>query len=363
METKDIIKEFDLEYLFEVESLPYKKARGRSGMQINAKHCPACGDSRWRVYLNADSGVGNCFVCNKTYTKLSFIHEHLGHGDKEWGATFKACKDMLKDMGYRPRRTITAAVIDTPTVKLPYSFALPTDEGENLQYLEQRGIDASMGKYFHLRFCEYGFWQYVNEDGEKVMQRFDNRVIIPVYDIEGDLVTFQGRAITTDSEKKYLFPATLPGTGRYLFNGQNVLATSEAAMGEGAFDVVAMKMAFDDDNALRHVVPIGSFGKNLSYGTLDGNDQLGALVKLKARGLKRLTIMWDGEHKALMSALNAAKLVSGIGLQARIALLPLGKDPNEVLPEVVRRAYFEAVNWSPALDIKWRLRSPYPVKS
>jgi DNA primase len=69
--------------------------------------------------------------------------------------------------------------------------------------------------------------------------------------------------------------------------------------------------------------------------------------------------MWDGELSALTAALDGAKRISGLGLRARIALLPPGKDPNEVLPEVVRQAYYEAKTWSPALDIKWRLQNPY----
>jgi len=158
---------------------------------------------------------------------------------------------------------------------------------------------------------------------------------------------------------KYLFPKELPGTGRYLLNGHNVIATTEVVMGEGIFDVAATKQALHEDAGLRHIVPVGSFGKHLSYGSPTGEDQLGAFIKLKARGLKTVTIMWDGGSKELVAALNAAKLITGLGLTARIALLPYGKDPNEVLPEVVRQAYYKAQVWSPTLDVKLRLRNPY----
>lgn len=357
MDFNEISDELDMEFVFERESLAYKMARGVSGMQINAKHCPECGDSRWRVYLNADTGRGNCFVCSETYSKLKFINRHYGHGDDHWKETFKVAKELLTEQGYRPKRKVTAAV-ETGAVKLPYSNPLPLPEG-NLLYLAQRGITDEMTSFFHLRWCEYGWWEYEDQEGARQKQRFDNRVIIPVFDLEGKLVTFQGRSLDPNAEKKYLFPSTLPGTGRFLLNGQNVHKTKEVSMGEGAFDVIAMKMAFDEESDLRHVVPVGSFGKHLSYGSDDGNDQLGAFVKLKALGVERVTLMWDGESKALIAALNACKLLAGIGLVARIALLPAGKDPNEVLPEVVRRAYYEARTWSAKLDIQWRLRNPY----
>lgn len=358
----EISAELDMEFFFERESLAYRMGRGASGMQINAKNCPACGSHKWRVYINADSGLGNCFVCNTTFNKLSFIHAHFGHCDNQWRDTFEACREVLKEQGWRPKRTVTAAV-DPGTVKLPYSYPLPMPSGENLAYLEQRGFDGDLVKYFHLRWCEFGWWDAVGDDGKKWQQRFDDRVIVPVYDLDGTLVTFQGRDITGKADKKYLFPLGLPGTGRFLLNGQNVMLTKEVAMAEGIFDVMALKLAFDEEVGLRHVVPVGSFGKHLSYGSGDGNDQLARFIKLKDMGVQIVTIMWDGEEKALIAALNAAKLLTGIGLKVKIALLPPGKDPNEILPEVARRAYWEARPYTAKLDVQWRLRNPYSAKN
>jgi DNA primase len=364
----EVERELDMEFFFERESLAYKIGRGSSGMQINAKHCPACGDGRWRTYFGVDTGRGNCFVCNESFTKVRFLHFHFGHNN-DWRETGRVAAELLKEQGWRPKRIITAAV-EVGEVRLPYSSELPLASGENLAYLENRGITGDYTKYFHLRWCEVGFWLYRHESGELRKQNFNDRVIIPVFDLDGTLVTFQGRDISGRSEnkdlefpvQKYLFPKMLPGTGRFLLNGQNVHLTKDVAMGEGAFDVIALKIAFDQEVSLRHVVPIGSFGKHLSYGALDGNDQLGRLLKLKAAGVERVTIMWDGEEKALTSALDAAKLITGIGMVARIGLLPPGKDPNEVPPEVTIRAYYEARTWNSKLDLKWRLQNPYSAR-
>lgn len=357
MEIAEITENLDIEFWLDQESLPYKRTRGASGDQLNVKTCPKCGDARWRTYLNAETGRGNCFVCNATFNKLGFVHAHLGHGDGQWRDTILYAKQTIVDQGWRPKRMATAAVTEA-SVKLPYSHELPLESGENLLYLEQRGIDADLVRYFRLRWCEYGWWDF-DVDGERKKQFFSNRVIIPVYDIDGELKTFQGRDLTGKSDRKYLFPIGLPGTGRYLFNAHNVYLTKEIALGEGAFDAAAIKRAMDEEVALRHVVALGTFGKHLSYGALDGNDQLGRLLTLKSMGIERATIMWDGEKKALEAALDAAKLIAGIGIQARVALLPAGKDPNEVLPEIVRKAYYEAQLWTPKLDITWRLRNPY----
>jgi DNA primase len=360
---QEITENLDLEFLFDRESLPYKMGRGSSGMQINAKYCPDCGDGRSRVYLNADTGQGNCFVCNQTFNKAKFIRLHFGYDN--WRDTIDKAKEIMREQGWRPKRMATVAV-DNSTVKLPYSVELPTPEGENLLYLEQRGITDEYAKYFGFRYCQYGSWAFRDDDGRLQQQWFSNRVIIPVYDLDGTLKTFQGRDLTTGEaaklvDRKYLFPKGLPGTGKFLLNGQNVQLTDEVVMGEGAFDVAAIKIAFDEDVTLRRVVPVGSFGKHLSYGSTTGDDQLGRFLILKRQGVKMVTIMWDGEVKALIAALDAAKLLTSIGMKARIALLPFEKDPNEVTGEIVRKAYYAATLWTPAVDVKWRLRNPYAV--
>ena len=357
---EEITEELDFEFFCDRESIAHRFTRGVSGDQLNIKDCPSCGDSRWRTYFGLETGRGNCFVCSQPFNKLSFIKEHFGHAN--WRDTIQVAKEILHEQGWRPRRQATVAV-EVGEVILPTSVELPTPEGQNLQYLESRGFGADIAKYFHLRWCEFGWWKYTDPDGSVQRQTFSNRVIIPVFDLDGVLKTFQGRDLSGTSTMKYLFPKELPGTGRYLLNGQNVVATKEVALGEGFGDVAAMKIAFDQAQDLRHIVAIGSFGKHLSYGSRDGDDQLGRFAALKQRGVTTCTIMWDGGAKELEAALNAAKLLTGLGLTVRIALLPLGKDPNEVTAQTVRVCYFEAKVWTPALDLKWRLRNPYSQKS
>ncbi len=355
---EEIEKELDFDFFLSRESIPFKMSRGVSGMQFHIKTCPnpTCGDSRYRTYMGEESGRGNCFVCSKNFNKTTFIHDYLGAG--KWTETFAFIEQLLKDQGWRPKRQAMVQV-EVGDIVLPSSTPLPDETGANLAYLDQRGFDGDICKYFGLRFCEFGWWKFKDEKGLTATQDFSSRVIIPVFDLDGMLKTFQGRDLTGHSTRKYLFPMSLPGTGRYLLNGQNVVATDSVVMGEGIFDIAAIKMAFDAEIDLRGVVPVGSFGKHLSYGSVDGNDQLGRFNQLRMKGLKFVTIMWDGEKNALIAALNAAKLLRGIGLIVKIAVLPAGKDPNEVIGPVVVAAYRKAELYTPALDIRWRLRNPY----
>jgi DNA primase len=353
---REILDGLDIEQWCEDEGITFKRTRGVSGAQLNIKECPQCSDRKWRTYLNAESGVGNCFICNETFNKYTFINTYLGISARE---TIARIKTDARNQGWRPKRMATAAVENK--VKLPTSFALPTPAGESLVYLEQRRIDDEIAKYFHLRCCLQGTWNFTRDDGSPGFQKFDNRLIIPVYDLDGSLVTFQGRDLTGTAERKYLFPMGLPGTGRFLLNGQNVIKCSEIVLAEGAFDVMAIKIAFNEDVNLRGIEAVGTFGKHLSSGSDGGNDQLSRLMKLKAQGVKRATIMWDGEAQALEAALDTAALLTRHGLEMKIALLPANRDPNEVTGEVVRTAFYQAQPYSSKLLIQWKLRSPYKL--
>lgn len=349
---------FDVESWLEDEGIAFKKSRGSSGMQINLQECPNpdCGDRRWRTYLNADTGLGKCFVCNEGLNKPKLVMFTQGVG---FGTALKIMREYNAKMGYRPKKKVEIAVEMNCEIRLPISVELPTPEGKNLDYLESRGFSGDIARYFHLRYCQNGWWMFKKEDGSQGSQDFSNRVIIPVFDLDGMLKTFQGRDIGGTSQAKYLFPKGLPGTGRYILNGHSVMKAKRVVMGEGIFDVAAIKVAFDPDPTLRSVVPVGSFGKHLSYGDMNGDDQLGRFVQMRRNGLEEVTIMWDGGKKELVSALNAAELLRKLGLRLRIAILPEGKDPNEIPPEAVRECFNQAETYSPALAVKWRLRSPY----
>lgn len=356
--TETEIEEIDMEFFLERESVPFRLGRGVSGAQLHVQTCPNCRDNRWRTYFGLDSGKGNCFVCGLGFSKLRYIHLQLGHEDNQWGDTFKAIEELLREQGWRPKREAMVKV-DIGEVVLPISTPIPDGNGSNLDYLEQRGITADVAKYFELRNCEFGWWKFKDDQGHAQLQNFQNRVIIPVFDIDGQLKTFQGRDIVGKSDRKYLFPKELPGTGRYILNAHNCVASASACLGEGFFDVAAIKIAFDQDVSLRDVTALGSFGKHLSYGEPSGDDQLGRFHWLHKRGLKEVTLMWDGEVNALKAALDAGKKLTSIGLKVRVALLPFEKDPNEVTPDVVRAAYYGAKPYTGQLDLKWRLQNPY----
>ena len=344
----ELLDYVDPETFLDYEGVTYKRTFGSSGSQLNIKECPRCGGTSWKVYLNSETGLGNCFhgscVGEPGFNLFSFSRALWNTDPRE---TIDKLRDYAREQGWVAKRTTSKDVeyVGHEEVTLPESVELP-HKGTIPRYLTERGIGVDIAKFFHLRYCHKGQYIYYDHEGKRRWQNYDKRIIIPIFNLDGEIVTFQGRDILGISDRKYLFPNGLPGTARFLYNAFNVTGYEEVVMCEGAFDVMAVKIAFDEDVGLRRVGQIGSFGKNLSHGSATGNDQLGVLAKMRDMGLKRVVIMWDGEASALKAAIKAARLIISLGLRVRVAILPKDKDPNEVSPDVVRRAYNHSVPYN-----------------
>ena len=359
---KSPLEDLDVSDLLSHEGVEFKVSAGRSGTQLNLKCCPVCGDEKWRTYLNADTGIGNCFRCGEGLNKFKFIKAHLGLEDNR--AVFQHAEAVLKHFGWQPPKKGTAVVEDEKEgeVIMPLSYKLPTAEGLNATYLEQRGVTGKYAAMFELMYCDSGYYRYKDDKGELRRQVFDERIIVPVHDHNGKLVTFQGRDITGTAERKYLFPPRLPGTGRFLYNAHRVVAegATHVIVNEGAFDVIATKIALDKfPQEAAGIGVVGTFGKHLSENSFDTKDQLSAFLKLKATGVTRVTIMWDGEASALEAAVDAAGVLHRVGFEVFIAFLPRGKDPNEVPAETVMHSIRLARPYTKMLAAKIKLSNPY----
>ena len=322
----------------EQEGIEFKETRGSSGPQFNVKTCPVCGASKWKVFVNQESGVGNCFSgsCEARFNKYKFIKAQLGLDDR---ATVAYVRQLAGSRGWRPVSTKRVAVAVQESPSLPLSYKLPMADGGMLGYLVNRGVTADLAKYYDLRFCLDGWFNYMKDDGSRGGQNYSMRVLIPIYDIEGVMVSFQGRDITGTAEKKYLFPPGFASTGKHLYNIQNVIMSDTVVVGEGVFDVIAIDAALREDPALHKVATVGTFGKHLSQGP---DSQLERFKLLANKGLKSVVFMWDGEVQATDDALAAARLIIGLGLAVRVAVLPFAKDPNEVDKQTVREAFYRA---------------------
>ena len=339
------LAKIDAEQYLDREGVEYKPSYGTKGLQLNLDECPACGEGGRKTYINAETGLGNCFhgACGMKFNKFKLIKAVSGLAGPELDSHIAAIAQEQGWMPKKERATIVQAELKMPSKLHP----IPIGGTENLQYLQDRGVTIEACRAFDLSYCHGGWWGYKTSDGEERWVSYDKRVVIPIADLDGTLVSFQGRDITGEKLPKYLFPTGYAVAGQHLYNGQNFIdgETTHAIVGEGAFDAIAIHQAIVDSSSCAGMLPIATFGMHLSDGP-DG--QVAKFLRLKERGLKAITMMWDAEAKATSYAIKMGLKLMGLGFVVRIARLPAGYDPAQgpdkkpTPPAMVRKAIFEA---------------------
>lgn len=343
-ELQAALNKIDIEQYLEREGVSFSHSYGTRGLQLNLDECPACSEGGRKTYINAETGLGNCFhgSCGFKFNKFKTILKVSQLGGVELDVHIRA---VAEEQGWMPKKV--RAEIKQGVLTLP-SKMRPIPEGDrHLKYLAERGVTEDACRFFQLTYCHGGWWKYALSDGTEKFVSYDKRVIIPIADLEGELVSFQGRDITGTKLPKYLFPTGFAVAGSHLYNGQNFVegTHTHAVVGEGAFDAIAIHQALDGHSSCNNMIAVATFGMHLSDGP---NGQITKFIRLKERGLKTVTMMWDGERKAMSQAIKAGLQLTGIGLKVQIAHLPPGCDPaqdakkNPLPSAVVRQAIFKA---------------------
>lgn len=164
----------------------------------------------------------------------------------------------------------------------------------------------------------------ISVDEKEPYDRFRNRVMVPIKDPRGRVIAFGGR-ILGEGEPKYLnSPDTfLFDKGRVLFNLDRAAPASRQAgrilVVEGYFDVLALDRA-----GIREAVA--------PMGTALTDSQLELLWRLVDEPI----LCFDGDPAGRKAAERAAERAMPSlrpGKQLLIALLPQGKDPDDLIRE------------------------------
>jgi DNA primase len=329
---------FDIEQIVAFEGFEYKLSNGNNGPQLNVKTCPNCGNEDYKVYLNAESGLGNCFKCSIGFNKYKFVKASRGLTNP--GDVMRCFENMGSLVSYKPKVAVAYRQMNKDWV-LPQNFKIELEE-QVPQYLKDRNVDAKLCKRFDLRVCEYGFYHYNDFEERDRAVDFSQRIIIPIKDMNGEMVTFQGRDMTGSADKKYLFPNMLPGTARFIYNADYAarIKAKKVVLNEGVFDVFAMTQALESDIKYSDFTACGTFGKHLSISARNvrTEDQLSDLFRLKEQGVEEFILLWDGESEAIAAAFAAVVQLNSYGLYSTVAVIGGGLDPAETSPSILLKA-------------------------
>ena len=340
-----------------------RKGRRYSGL------CPFHSEKTPSFSVVDDDGFYHCFGCGAHGDAISFLREMDGLSFLEAieriadMAGLAMPKSTHVDSAVTRQRKIVFDILEETTRF--FEARLRADVGKDaVQFIKKRGLDAVTVKNFrlgyapksglHAMLAAKGFSEddmilagvlgKSDRDG-RLFDYFRNRVIFPIENRQGKVIAFGARALG-DAQPKYLNSIESP-----TFSKKAVLygwvRAREAlrnklplAVVEGYMDVIAVQKS----GVAAAVAPLG---------TALTPKQIVMLWKLHDEPI----LCFDGDtagQRAQLRALERILPVLEPGRSVRLAILPIGKDPDDVLadsgPEGLRK-YLESAQ--ALVDVMW----------
>lgn len=186
------------------------------------------------------------------------------------------------------------------------------------------------------------------QEGRGYYDRFRDRLMIPIHDLQGRVIGFGGRTLG-DEQPKYLnSPETeLFDKGKTLFaldKARVAIAKSDrAVVVEGYFDVIALHAA-------------GITNTVASLGTALSVVQVRQLLRYTES--KQVVLNFDADAAGTKAAERAIGEVADLAYQGEVQLrvlnIPQGKDPDEFLKSHTAEEYQDLLNDAP-LWLDWQI--------
>ncbi|RUZ22793.1 DNA primase [Mesorhizobium sp. M7A.F.Ca.US.007.01.2.1] len=334
--------------------------------------CPFHGEKSPSFHCEDKKGRYHCFGCSVSGDHFKFLTELDG-------MSFPEAVEKIADMAGVPmpvrdaqeeRREKERASL-TDVMEMATAFfqeRLQGPEGAKARaYLRDRGLTPATQQSFRLGFApdsrnalkEHLAARGVPKadieacglvrHGDDIPVSYDwfrDRIMFPIPDSRGKIIAFGGRALQPDALAKYMnSPDTeLFHKGNVLYNfarARKALAKGGTVIAvEGYMDVIALAQAGFENV----VAPLG---------TALTENQLELLWRMAPEPM----LCFDGDKAGLKAAWRAADMALPsvqAGRSARFALLPEGKDPDDLVkaegPDAFRSVLAEA---RPLVDLLW----------
>jgi len=346
-----------------IEPYAALKKKGSSWMGC----CPFHSEKTPSFSVSPAKGFYKCFGCGKGGNAFTFLMEMEGLNFPEAiqrvaeisGVPLPEPVDDQQFQKTKKRREekkkLSDQVIELNQIALEFWEAELQGKSKKAKaaksYLEGRGFSEDIQKQFRIGFSpdswdsllnhlkekgadekliEQSGLVSVNEEKDRVFDRFRGRIMFPVLDVNGNPVAFGARAMG-DDHPKYLnspeTPAYVKGEHLYgLFQSKDEIRKKKfAILVEGYLDLIAL---------VQHDI------KNVaaSLGTAFTPDQ----SKLLGRFTKKIVINYDGDVAGIGAARRAVEILLPNDFEIKVLVLPDGKDPDDFVREHGTKAYNEA---------------------
>ncbi len=328
--------------------------------------CPFHGENTPSFSVSEEKQLFHCFGCGASGNAITFMMDLENRTFTETVISLAERASIELDAGFSqygasPRQQEFKQTNEAHTLAANFysHILLNTVEGEEaLDYLEKRGFTReSIEKYgvgwalddfnalsslltrkqFDMQEMERAGLIIKKDDGTGYFDRFRGRIMFPLWDDNGNVIAFSGRALSNEKETaKYLNSPETPifEKSKVLYNLHNarlnIRKTGKVILFEGFMDAISADQ-IDVGNA------VAIMGTSLS----DAH-----LVKLK-RVAKQVIICCDGDDAGWEAAKRFASLAASKGMDIQIALLPNDMDPDDYIQQYGGEAFQNQIIGNP----------------
>lgn len=322
--------------------------------------CPFHSEKTPSLSIDGSRGLYHCFGCGKSGDVFKWVEETQTvdfTGALELLAR-RAGVTLTIDPEAAKRRSQRERLVEATSIAIAFytdRLKLGPDAGSARSYLRSRGYDGDVVDKFQLGFSPEGWEELVRHLRDRgirddtmqkaglasatrkggVVDRFRGRVMFPIFDLRGDPVGFGARVLDGDGPKYLNTPETSIYHKSRLLYGLNwsksdIVRRDTSVVVEGYTDVIAMHRAD---------MPIAV----ATCGTALGEDHLDLLRRFS----ERVVLAFDADEAGVGAALRGFERSVPGDLDMRVAVLPEGKDPADVVADgnadALRTAVAESV--------------------
>jgi DNA primase len=333
--------------------------------------CPFHGEKTPSFTVDGERGFYRCYGCGKGGDCFSFLEDKEGLSFNEAGERLarRLGLEWVRRGDTAEKRSQRERLYDVNALAERFFCQSLERSAEVRAYLEKRGLAPETVRDFRLGYAPPGYEALLSwlkgqkaslEEAEEadlllrgdrgLRDRFVDRLMFPIFDLEGRAIAFGGRTLKADGIPKYLNSreTQLFQKGKTLYGlhlAKKAIPDSGFTVAvEGYMDLIALHQA-------------GIPNSVASLGTAITETHVGILRRYS----NDLVLCYDGDSAGMRAAERSSAMFEAAGCNARVAQLPQGADPDTYIKEHGADAFRALVNRAaPLLDYRLdRLRAEY----
>lgn len=319
--------------------------------------CPFHDDHDPSLSISTDKQIFKCFVCGTGGNVFTFVQKFENISFLE--AVCKVAELIhyplhMDTSQFQPKVDENQPLYDCVQSYIRFlTYELQSENGESVKrYLSQRKINEDIKKRFEIgyapessRSVKYlkakGFNEQILTDTGLIRTHdldtyavFDNRLMIPIHDENGNPVGFTARRLNEDKDvAKYINTSEtkIYHKGHLIFNYHRAKEFAKknkrCILVEGAMDVIAFEKADIHESIA-------------CLGTACTKEQITLLKRLNVP----LVVCYDGDRAGKAATYKFGKLAVDYGLNFSIVKNTTGKDPDEIFNELGKDELYLSVH-------------------